>query len=286
MTDAVPEAVTEWLRRSGRSDVVRAESLSGGDISTARRLTLLDGGSVVLKTRADAPADFFPCEAAGLAALRAAGGPRVPDVLRADPAFLLLEDLRPRPPAPGFWPTLGGQLAALHGTRAARFGFGGDNYIGATRQPNPWTEDGCVFFAQHRLVFQARQARDAGRLDGDDLARAERLGARLPEIVPAQPPALVHGDLWRGNVAADESGRPALIDPATHWGWAEAEIGLTLLFGGFPASFYDAYTDAHPLAPGWRDRVDVYNFYHLLNHLNLFGGGYLSQVRSVLRRYT
>ncbi len=278
----IPNTVTDWLRGLGWGEVMGAALLSGGDISVVRRLTLRSGRSVVLKTHAAAPPSFFACEADGLAALRVPGGPRVPEVLLSAPAFLLLEDLRPSSSAADFWPVLGEQLAVLHQTPSAQFGFAHDNFIGATPQPNPWTVNGHEFFAEQRLRFQARRALDAGRLPFADLARVERLCAMLPERVPVQPPALLHGDLWRGNVICDEEGQPVLIDPAAHWGWAEAEIGLTALFGGFPEVFYDAYTDANPLASGWRERLPIYNLYHLLNHLNLFGGGYVAQVRETL----
>lgn len=278
----IPNTVTDSLRGLGWGEVTRAEALSGGDISVVRRLTLTSGRSVVLKTNADAPPNFFACEAEGLAALRVPGGPRVPEMLVSVSTFLLMEDLRPASSAADFWPVLGKQLAALHRTPHDRFGFAHDNFIGATPQPNPWTVNGHEFFAEHRLRFQARRAFDAGRLTLADAARVERLCAMLPERVPPQPPALLHGDLWRGNVICDAQGQPALIDPAAHWGWAEAEMGLTALFGGFPASFYDAYTDVSPLTPGWRERLPIYNLYHLLNHLNLFGGGYRAQVRATL----
>ncbi len=278
----IPNNAADWLREQGWGEVTRALPLSGGDISVVRRLALSSGRSVVLKTNADAPPNFFACEAEGLLVLRLANGPRVPEMLRSEPAFLLLEDLRPASPAANFWPRLGEQLAALHRTPQDRFGFAGDNYIGATPQPNPWTVNGYEFFAEHRLRFQARRAFDAGRLTSADTARVERLCESLPERVPPQTPALLHGDLWRGNVICDELGQPALIDPAAHWGWAEAEIGLTVLFGGFPEAFYAAYTAGNPLASGWRERLPIYNLYHLLNHLNLFGGGYGTQVRAVL----
>ncbi len=278
----LPNTVIDWLREQGWGEVTRAEPLSGGDISMVRRLTLPSGRSAVLKTNPAVPSDFFACEAEGLAVLRVPGGPRVPEVLLSAPALLLLEDLHPAPPAADFWPQTGRRLAALHRTPSPLFGFARDNFIGATPQPNPWTQSGHEFFAEHRLRFQGRLAFDAGRLTSADLTRVERLCESLPERVPPQPPALLHGDLWRGNVICGAQGQPALIDPAAHWGWAEAEIGLTVLFGGFPETFYDAYTAAHPLASGWQERLPIYNLYHLLNHLNMFGGGYGAQVRAML----
>jgi fructosamine-3-kinase len=113
----------------------------------------------------------------------------------------------------------------------------------------------------------------------------ERLAARLRELVPAQSPALLHGDLWHGNVFASAAREPVLIDPAAHWGWPEADIAMTRLFGGFAAEFYAAYREARPLAPGWEQRLPLYNLYHLLNHLNLFGRAWLGRVREVLECY-
>jgi len=122
-------------------------------------------------------------------------------------------------------------------------------------------------------------------MDDHDLAQVDSIIRRLPELVPAQPASLLHGDLWSGNVTSGSSGEPALIDPAAHYGWAEAELGMTVLFGGFPPGFYAAYQDARPLPNGWRDRLTLYNLYHLLNHLNLFGAIYLDQVRFVIQRF-
>jgi fructosamine-3-kinase len=111
------------------------------------------------------------------------------------------------------------------------------------------------------------------------------LAARLPQLVPQQPASLLHGDLWSGNAISDRHGAPAIIDPAVYYGWAEAELAMTALFGAFAESFYQAYQEMRPLESGWRERFDIYNLYHLLNHLNLFGESYLGEVRAILRRY-
>lgn len=281
----VPEAVAAWLREQGHGEVVRLEPVGGGCINHGARLVTASGATFFLKTNPAAPRDMFAREAEGLRALQVEDGPRVPTPYVWGADFLLLEDLRPARQRPDFWETLGRQLAALHSHTAPRFGFEHDNYIGSTPQPNPWTEDGYAFFAEHRLLFQARLAHRRGLLSAEDVRRVERLAARLPELVPPQPASLLHGDLWSGNVMPDAAGQPALIDPATHYGWAEAELGMTALFGGFPEAFYRAYETVRPLAPGWRDRLPVYNLYHLLNHLNLFGRGYYASVREVLRRF-
>jgi fructosamine-3-kinase len=202
-----------------------------------------------------------------------------------DQAFLLLEDLAPAPPCSDYWVIFGRQLAALHNTISRSFGFDHDNYIGSTSQSNPWTPDGYRFFAEQRLLYQGELAGRQGYLGAADLKRLMRLAARLPELVPAQPASLIHGDLWGGNAISDAKGLPALIDPAAHFGWAEAELAMTALFGAFPEAFYQAYAEVHPLEKVYRQRFPIYNLYHLLNHLNLFGASYLGQVQSILQRF-
>jgi fructosamine-3-kinase len=176
-------------------------------------------------------------------------------------------------------------LAALHDHTSDKFGFEHDNYCGRTPQPNTWTSDGYQFFKEHRLVYQARLAQHSGLLSTSDLQRVEALSNRLVELVPAQPASLIHGDLWTGNAETGPEGEPALIDPAAHYGWAEAELAMTTLFGSFPPDFYRAYEQTHPLEPGWRSRLPLYNLYHLLNHVNLFGRSYLPQVQRILDRF-
>ncbi len=278
----VPQTVVDWCRREGHGAVARLEAVGGGCINHGSRLFTDDGSTFFLKTNEACPAGMFAAEAHGLEALRRAGGPRVPSPYLWADGFLLLEDLEPAPPENDFWPGLGRRLAGLHGHISPRFGFAQDNFIGLTPQPNSWTEDGYEFFAEHRLLYQARLARDEHRLPPSDERRVAAVARRLRDLVPDQPASLLHGDLWSGNVIAGPGGEACLIDPAAHHGWAEAELGMTELFGGFDADFYAGYLEVRPLAEGWRERLPVYNLYHLLNHLNLFGGGYLASVRRVL----
>jgi len=281
----LPPPVVEWCRARGWGTITDALPLGGGCIHRSFRLKTDDGHGLFLKVNDDVPADLFEREAQGLTALMVDGGPRVPQPHLWGGSFLLLEDLSPAAEQAGTWERLGRELAHLHGHTSRRFGFDHDNYLGLTPQPNPWTEDGREFFARHRLIFQTRRAREAGLLEADDARQAERLAGRLTELVPAEPARLIHGDLWSGNVLAGPRGEPCLIDPACHFGWAEAELGMTNLFGGFPERFYRAYAEVRPLVPGWRERFPVYNLYHLLNHLNLFGAGYLGSVRSILQQF-
>ena len=281
----IPQGVAEWLRQQGGGAVVSSRPAAGGCINNGVHIETETGAAFFLKTNSHAPADMFAREAEGLAALAATHTLRVPEVHLVEPGFLLLEDLQPAARAADYWQVLGRGLAQLHTHTSPQFGFAHDNYIGSTPQPNGWIADGFAFFAERRLGYQARLAHSRDLLTAAEAAAVERLAARLPQLVPPQPASLLHGDLWAGNAIADGYGAPALIDPAAYYGWAEAELGMTALFGGFPAEFYMAYEAERPLEPGWRGRLDLYNLYHLLNHLNLFGRSYHGQVMEIVRRY-
>jgi fructosamine-3-kinase len=281
----VPSAVADWFHDQGFGEIARTESVGGGCINTGARVFTRRGSSFFLKVNPSAPEDMFAREAEGLEALRQSGGPRAPRPFLWARDFLLAEDLAPDAPSPDYWSALGRALACLHEHVSPRYGFDHDNYIGSTPQPNGWMDDGYEFFAAHRLLFQAHLAHRRGSLPAKDVARVEALAGRLKDLVPSQPASLIHGDLWSGNVISGPGGEACLIDPACHYGWAEAELGMTDLFGGFGSEFYAAYAACRPMPEGWRDRLPIYNLYHLLNHLNLFGGSYLASVRRVLDRY-
>jgi protein-ribulosamine 3-kinase len=281
----IPQAVRDWCQANAFGEVAQVQPVAGGCINNGALLKTGTAASFFLKTNTRTPPDMFEREAEGLRALQVGGGPHIPAVFLVGPDFILLEDLAPARRVGDFWERFGGQLAALHSHTFSSFGFDHDNYIGSTPQPNPWTANGYQFFAEQRLGFQAKLAFERSLLDRQELKQVEKLAQRLPDLLPEQPASLIHGDLWGGNALADAAGQPALIDPATHYGWAEAELGMTRLFGGFPDEFYRAYEQARPLPPGLGDRLPVYNLYHLLNHLNLFGAGYHGQVQSILRRY-
>ncbi|HKZ54777.1 MAG TPA: fructosamine kinase family protein [Anaerolineales bacterium] len=279
------QAALDWLREHDFGEVTSAKPISGGCINQGMRLLTSSGQTIFLKQNSNAAPDMFQREEEGLRALAVSDGPRVPKPFSFGADYLLLEDLQPATRAAAYWESFGRRLAALHRHVAPRFGFDHDNYLGSTPQPNAWTDDGYEFFAEHRIRFQVRLARDAGLMERADHVRAEAFATRLPDLVPPQPASLIHGDLWSGNAISDSAGEPAMIDPAAHYGWAEAELAMTALFGEFPTVFYTAYLELHTLDPGWRERFPLYNLYHLLNHLNLFGTSYLDQVQATLRRY-
>jgi protein-ribulosamine 3-kinase len=281
----VPLQVHLYLSENGYGELLSSKSVGGGCINNGARLDTSVGVRFFLKTNQNAPVDMFAREAEGLQALQIPQGPRVPAVYLCGEQFILLEDLAPAGRIRDYWQVFGRQLAALHNHTGLLYGFDKDNYIGSTPQPNKWMEDGYRFFAEQRLIYQARLAYSRGLLGISDVEQVEHLAAHLPQLIPAQPPSLIHGDLWSGNATSDKDGNPAIIDPAAHYGWAEAELAMTALFGAFPDEFYRAYQEVRSLEGDYRGRFPIYNLYHLLNHLNLFGSGYLGQVLGILRRY-
>ena len=281
----IPSPVASYLRENNYGPVISSRPVGGGCISNGKIIITQSGVTFFLKTNSHAPADMFAREAEGLTALSVVGGPTVPQPLLFGADFILQEDLTPASRQPDYWPAFGRQLATLHHTTQPQFGFEHDNYIGSTTQPNGWMEEGYAFFAERRLLFQAELARQHNLLGTSDLRAIEKIVDHLPELIPAQPASLLHGDLWSGNALSDARGAPAIIDPAAHYGWAEAELAMTTLFGAFPSDFYQAYEEIRPLEPGYYARFPIYNLYHLLNHLNIFGRGYLGQVQAILSRY-
>jgi protein-ribulosamine 3-kinase len=194
----------------------------------------------------------------------------VPRILDHGPDFILLEQLELR--RNGDWAALARMLAKLHRTTGPRFGWHRDNWIGATPQSNAWCDDWSEFWQERRIRPQLERARKNGFV----LPEPPRLKDHAPI------PSLLHGDLWSGNAGFIDEG-PVIFDPAVYYGDREADLAMTELFGGFPARFYDAYNQAFPLDEGYERRKPLYNLYHLLNHLNIFGEGYLAQVRATLR---
>jgi protein-ribulosamine 3-kinase len=281
----IPDEVQRWCRQNDHGSIIASTPVSGGCINSCMSLKTESGATFFLKVNQHVPPDMFAREAEGLAALAVPGGPRLPLTFIFGEQFILLEGLEPSERCRDYWIKFGHSLAALHNHTNPKFGFDHDNYIGSTPQPNPWTGDGYAFFGEHRLLFQSDLAVRQGLLDRESARKVQNLAARLSELIPDQPASLIHGDLWGGNAMTDERGNPVIIDPAAHYGWAEAELAMTTLFGAFPEKFYIAYQEVRPLNPGYQGRFPLYNLYHLLNHLNLFGRGYLSQVLGVLHRF-
>lgn len=279
------DKIQHWLLENGYGGNYRAESLSGGCINAVSRIYLADAQPLILKQNQQADNTVFPAEAAGLSALRDADALRVPEVICAADEFLLLEDLGQGRPMEDYWELLGIGLAKLHSVEQPLFGFTMDNYCGSTPQINTSGTDGFEFFANYRIRNLAALALQKNLLSKEDMNGLEFIAANLSRWIPSQAPVLIHGDLWSGNVHCDGNGMAALIDPAVYYGWAEAELAMTELFAGFDRRFYDSYAAHSTMASDWRERAPLYNLYHLLNHLLLFGSGYLPQIRSVTAQF-
>lgn len=284
------------VRRSVEDEVGVIEDVTtvgGGCISNACRI-ISSRGTFFLKWSSEQASRTFEAEAVGLRALREADSPLdIPKVLAArngapgaEQGFILMEWVEESSKGDDFWPKLGSGLAALHRTSGPSFGFSIDNFIGRIEQVNASSDVWADFFLENRLDFQRDRARRIGRWNSSWDPGFDQLTKRIPDILPERPmPSLVHGDLWSGNVIAGGSGVPTLIDPATHYAHREVDLAMSELFGGFPVSFYRAYREVWPIDPGYEERRDIYNLYHLINHLNHFGSAYAGQVRAILNRY-
>jgi protein-ribulosamine 3-kinase len=263
------------------------QELGGGCIN--RAYVLRHGASAWFVKINDAQRRaMFQAEAAGLEALAAARAIRVPTPLGAgragEEAFLVLEYLAFGPPRREGGAEAGRRLAHLHRQGQARFGWDRDNFIGSTPQANGEERDWATFWQARRLGPQLDLALAQG-FGGRLQDRGRRLWEACPALIDHGPrPSLLHGDLWSGNLAFDAEGQPVLFDPAVYYGDREADLAMTELFGGFGADFQAAYREAWPLDPGYKIRRDLYNLYHILNHLNLFGAGYLGQALGMIDR--
>lgn len=269
--------------------------ISGGDINEAYGLTLTDGSCIFMKSNTKENRALFTAEAAGLCAIartKAIGTPKIlgigTDEARGGYSFLLLEFIYGKSRARNYWEEFARCLSNMHRAPTAglvskgKYGFTCDNYIGRRSQINTGHDSFTEFFRDCRLEPQFQAA--ARYFDKEDWKRIVRFLDHMDEIlVEPEYPSLLHGDLWAGNVITGNDGAAWLIDPAVYVGHAEADLAMTELFGGFPPVFYDAYKEVSPLYPGYEHRRDVYNLYHLLNHLNMFGRMYLSEVKHIIR---
>jgi protein-ribulosamine 3-kinase len=260
-------------------------------------------GPVFVKTAPARDLEMFTAEAAGLEALRGANAVRIPRVLGLgcgavvhvgtdvrgssangdERAWLALEWVEAGTPTRKSEALLGEQLARQHRVTQSKFGWCRDNTIGRTPQLNAQCADWVTFYRDLRLRYQL----DLAASNGFDLReQGEVLLDRLPGFFKTHEPApsLLHGDLWGGNWLTDERGQPVIFDPAVYYGDREADIAMTRLFGGYGRDFYAAYEAAWPLDAGYQTRTDLYNLYHVLNHLNLLGAGYLGQATSMIGR--
>jgi len=287
-----PDRVTEESIR------LRIEEVIGTSFPSPQR-TPVSGGCIhdsflwssgdlqfFVKTNRRSQLGLFTTEVSGLKRIREPGVIRAPTPVcwgtAGDRAYLVLEYIPMKSLTRAGAACMGEQLARLHRVTADRFGWHEDNFIGATPQPNGWFESWCEFFSEKRLRFQFQLAEENGlSVPGSD-SLVEGLKDLFEGYEPE--PSCLHGDLWGGNASEDEHGNPVIYDPAAYFGDREADLAFTEFFGGFPEPFYESYRKTWPLHPGYARRKDLYNLYHVLNHFNLFGGGYGHQAVEMTAR--
>jgi len=286
MTDWSGIATAIGNAGGGRVDPSTSCAVGGGCINRAYRL---GNGPRVYFVKLNGPERLamFEAEAAGLEEMADTGTIRVPLPLctgtTGGESYIVMEYIALGGAGAAGAGEAGHRLAAMHLASRADFGWDRDNTIGSTPQPNHPEPDWVTFWGRYRLGFQIELAtrNGYGRRLRD---QGERLLAALPALIDHDPvPSLLHGDLWGGNLGFDQDGQPVIFDPAVYYGDREADIAMTELFGGFGKDFYAAYNAAWALDPGYRTRKDLYNLYHILNHLNLFGTGYLGQAEGMMQ---
>lgn len=269
--------------------ISETNGIGGGCINEAYKLKTTGGKYFIKYNSASRFSGMFEKEAAGLKILADTNSFDIPEVIGSGEAgknsYILLHYIESGIPARNFWSHFGTKLADLHHNTSEYFGLDHDNYIGSLTQSNKKHPDFCGFFISQRLEPQLKEARNKGAFSQSDIRFFDSLFKSLNNIIPVEKPALVHGDLWSGNFMVTENGYPCLIDPAVYYGHREADIAMTKLFGGFQPEFYNAYNQAWPLKKDWQKRMDIFNLYPLLVHVNLFGGSYAGQVLRIIRQF-
>jgi fructosamine-3-kinase len=232
---------------------------------------------------------MFEAESKGLSLLRQANCFRIPEFItygeEGKYQFLLLEFITSTSKRKDYWRVFGQNLAKLHLHTNTQFGLDHDNYIGSLQQNNKPQTNGVDFFIAQRLNIQLKVAIENKLIERTVQVQFENLFQKLPSLLPEEKPSLIHGDLWSGNVMVDDRGDPCLIDPAVCYNNREADLAMTTLFGGFDLRYIAAYEEVYPLAPGFEKRLDLYNLYPLLVHLNLFGRSYAHKVVSIVTQF-
>ncbi len=267
-------------------EISKASPLTGGDINDVYFIETTSGRKLVAKLNdAEKFPGMFAAEKTGLEHLSKPGVIDVPEVLSLgevdNTAYLLLAYRETAAKSSKFAQNFGRQLAELHLVSVEKFGFPGNNYIGSLPQYNKEEETASDFYINQRLKPQLKMA----KANGYELKADELFFQNIKDIIPDEPPALIHGDLWGGNYLVNQDGEACLIDPATAYAPREMDLAMMKLFGGFENVVFSSYEAQFPLEPGFKERIPLWQLYYLLVHLNLFGTGYLGSVTSIIKRY-
>lgn len=262
--------------------------VGGGSIADSQKIRTSSGKEYFVKSYSQSKSNILKNEVNGLIEIQKSKSIKTPQIIYYDDDILILEFIKPGRKNKKFSELFGIQLTEMHRLKSDKFGFYENNYIGSNHQINlPLYSNWTDFYWENRLLYQFKLAEKHGYINSDFRKLFNQFESVYRNIIEGteEEPSLIHGDLWGGNYLVDESGNPVLIDPAVYYGHREAELGMTILFGGFDSDFYTSYNEAYPLFDGWKERLDIYKLYHVMNHLNLFGTGYLNQTLSIIKSY-
>ena len=270
--------------------ILNTQSVGGGCINESYRINTTTGDFFIKWNEKNRYPGMFEVEVQGLELLKKSNTIHIPRVIAQydfeNTSFLILEWIESGKRIKNFGADFGEKLAKLHSHSTELFGLDQDNYIGSLPQSNKQYKLWKEFFIQERLIPPLNLAVNSKLLDSSIRSMFDKLFSKIDSLIPEEKPALLHGDLWSGNYLVNQQGAATLIDPAVYYGHREIDLAMTKLFGGFNEEFYSAYQIAYPIQPGFNKRVDVYNLYPLLVHVNLFGGSYAGQLKNILKYYS
>ncbi len=262
--------------------------VSGGSINDAFRVETNRGMFFLKMNSASRYPGMFDAEARGLGLLSVSGF-AVPEPIATglvgEHQFILMQWMEKGGPGSDLWSLFGTALARMHRETAQDFGLDHDNYIGSLPQSNTEHTTWADLYREARLIPQMELAERSGRLSSRLKRGFDALFNQLDGLFPVEKPALLHGDLWSGNMMVGPAGTPCIFDPAVYYGHREMDLAMMALFGGFGHDWVESYNEVYPLEPGWKQRIPIGQLYPLMVHVNLFGGGYARSVENVLQNY-
>lgn len=270
-------------------DFLTSRTITGGSINEVFLIESTEGKYFLKLNNAGRFPNMFETEKRGLELLSQSPF-KVPLPLKVgicnNSQYILMNFIEPGAPGLGFWQQFGRDLAGLHLLSSKQFGLDHDNYIGSLSQSNEELDTWAEFYRTERLLPQIKLAQKSGKLTAKMKIGFDELLKRIDEVYPTEPPSLLHGDLWSGNMMITTTGEPCLFDPAVYYGHREMDLAMMALFGGFGEEWVQSYNEIYPLEHGWRERIPLGQLYPLMVHVNLFGSGYSSQVEAILQKFT